>query len=171
MVEIGKLNLYIFFFKATPVSYATIRHGDERLTELIKLTEENFKPEKAIVLTFIYNTQAALYLPDYFIYCPFPLIFSSSEVPVEAQNVYVSHRFQTSPKSYWIPTGFKIEPITLPAGIDTVVLWEKEIADYYQDSKRPLKRVDSISTNDKIYYFSIAPGERIYYNYNYLTVR
>jgi len=94
------LNGLIFLFKTTPVSQATIRNGDRNLAEMIRLTKENFKPEKTIILTFIYNTQAALYLPDYPVYCPFPLMFNSSDVPIEAQNVYVSYRYQTTPKTY-----------------------------------------------------------------------
>jgi dolichyl-phosphate-mannose-protein mannosyltransferase len=165
------LNVYIFIFKDTQVSYAAIQKKDSRLAEIIKLTKDNFVPEKTMILTFLYNTQAGFYLPDFLVYCPFPIIFSQSEIPIESQNVYISFRHQTTPKTYWLPTGFKIEPIVLPAGINTVILWEKEIAEYYQKTCRPLKEIHSTGTDDKIYYFEIGPEEQIYYNYKFLTVR
>ena len=98
-------------------------------------------------------------------------MFSNSEVPVEAQNVYTSYRYQTEPKTYWIPTGFKIEPIAIPAGIDTVVVWEKEIAQYYQNSDRPLMEITSCLNENKIYALEVKQGEKIYYDYHFWSVR
>jgi len=164
-------NLYIFLFKNTQVSYAAIHKGDTQLAELIRLTKENFKPEKTMILTCMLSTQAGFYLSDYLIYCPFPLIFDSSEVPIEAQNVYISFRHQTTPKTYWIPTGFKIEPITIPPGVDTIILWEKEIARYYQSSNLPLKEIDSDMKDVKVYFLKVKPNDKIYYDYHYLSVK
>jgi len=165
------VNLYVFLFKNTQVSYAAIENADKNLTELIRLTKENFNPEKTIILTFLYNTQAGFYLPDYLIYCPFPLMFSSSQVPIEAQNVYVSFHHQTSPKTYWISTDFKIDPIKVPDHIDTIILWENEITQYYTDSDRPLQEIVANPSGMKIYFFKIKPREKIYYDYHYLSVR
>ena len=165
------INIWIFLFKDTPVSYAAIQKGDLQLAELVRLTEKNFDNKQTAILACRFSTQAGFYLPDYRIYCPFPLIFSESELPIDAQNLYISFHYQTTPKTFWIPTNFEIEPIALPAGIDTLVLWEKELSEYYQVTNRPLKEIDSTITDDRIYYLSIEPGERIYYDYHYLTVK
>jgi len=135
------------------------------------LTKENFKPEKTMILTCMLSTQAGFYLSDYLIYCPFPLIFDSSEVPIEAQNVYISFRHQTTPKTYWIPTGFKIKPITIPPGIDTVLLWEQKIAKYYHSYSRPLGEIESDTNDAKVYFFKVEQDDKIYYDYHFLSVK
>jgi hypothetical protein len=165
------INFYIFLFKDTQVSYAAIHKGDAQLAALVRLTKENFEPEKTMLLTWGLNTQAGFYLPNYLIYCPFPLMFNSSEVPIEAQNVYISFRHQTTPKMYWIPTGFKIKPITIPPGIDTVILWEPIIAKFYQSSDRSLREIDSHINDVKIYFLKVKSKEKIYYDYHFWTVK
>jgi len=165
------INFYMFFFKDTRVSYSAIRKEDRRLTELIKLTKNNFDSGKSMILTCWLNTQAGFYLPDYLIYCPLPLIFNPSEVPIEAQNVYISFRHQTTPKTYWIPTGFKIEPITISPGVDTIILWEQKIAKYYHSFRQPLKEIDSDINDIKVFYIKVTPSDKIYYDYHYLSVK
>ena len=165
------INVYIFLFKNTQVSYAAIQKGDSHLTELIKLTKENFVPEKSMVLALFYSTQAGYYLPDYLIYCPFPLIFGPDEVPMEAQNVYISFRHQTTPKTFWVPMGFKIKPIVVPDGIDTVILWEKKIAQYYRSSSRPLREIDSHINDVKVYFLKVKSTDKIYYDYHFWAVK
>ena len=165
------VNTYIFLFKETRVSYATIRAGDRHIEELVRLTKESAAPQNAMVLTFLYNTQAGFYLPDYLVYCPFPLMFSPSDVPIDAQNVYVTVGYQTNPKTYWIPTGFKIEPIPVPENIEKVILWEEEITRYFRDSSRPIEEIASDRSDTKIYFFRVKPGEKIYYDYHYLAVK
>ncbi|MDY7037238.1 MAG: glycosyltransferase family 39 protein [Thermodesulfobacteriota bacterium] len=165
------INIYTFLFRNTQVSYAAIKDGDAKLAELVRLTKENFISEKTMILTCWFNTQAGFYLPHYLIYCPFPLIFSTSEVPIEAQNVYITFGHQTNPKTYWIPTGFRIQPLTVPTGIDTVILWEKEIAQYYNDSPQPLKEIHSNLNDTKIYFLKVEPEQKIYYHYHYFTLR
>jgi hypothetical protein len=165
------INIYVFLFKNTPVSYAAIQKNDNQLNEFIRLTKENFDPEKSMIITVSYNTQASIYLPDYLIYCPFPLVFSPSEVPITSQNVYISFRNQTTPKSYWTPTGFKIEPIVIPPGVENIILWEKKIAGYYQKQARPLMEIHSKKTDDCIFYLKTDRGEKIYYDYHHLTVK
>lgn len=165
------INGYIFLIKNTEVSYAAIQKGDSHLSGLIRMTKESFAPKKTMLLTCWLNTQAGFYLPDYLVYCPFPLIFSTSEVPIEAQNVYISFCHETHPKTYWIRTGFRIEPITVPNGIDTVILWEKEIAQYYKSSTSPLKVINSKVNDAKVFFFKVKPDDKIYYDYHYLSVR
>ena len=164
------INCYIFLSKDTQVSYAAIKNGQTHLTELVSLTKDNFVAEKTIIITGLFNTQAAFYLPDYAVYCLFPLIFSASEVPIEAQNVYVSFGHQTNPKTYWIPTGFKIEPITIPEGIETIIFWEKEMAGYYQNLNRPLGKIKYNGGNTEIYFFNVKPKEKLIYNYHYISI-
>jgi len=163
-------NVCFFLLTDTGVSYSEIRNGDSHLSELIRLTRENFPPERTIILTVMSNTQAGYYLRDYLVYCPLPLMFDASQIPIEVQNVYVSFNGQTTPKTYWIPTGFKIEPIDIPDGIDAVVMWEDEIAQYYRNPDRPLQEVGSSSSGSKVYFLRVRPGEKIYYDYHYLTV-
>ena len=170
VIPILLVNIYMFFFTSTPVSYKNIRDGDRTLAELVRLTKENFVPEKTLIITFAYNTQASLYLPDYRIYCPFPLMFSSAEVPIEAQNVYISFHHQTSPKTYWLSTDFKIKPIPVPKGIDTVVIWEEEISEYYHNREEQLVEVNSEISKTKIYFAKIEPEEMIHYDYHYLSI-
>jgi hypothetical protein len=165
------INCYIFLSKDTQVSYAAIKNGQTHFAELVRLTKENFVAEKTIILTGLFNTQAAFYLPNYAVYCPFPLIFSASEVPIGAQNVYVSFGHQTKPKTYWIPTGFKIEPIPVPEGIETIIFWEKEIAGYYQNVSRPIDKIESNSGNAEIYFFNVKPKEKIIYDYHYISIK
>lgn len=164
-------NFYIFLFGSTRVSYAAIKGGDSHLSEFIRLTEESTIPEKTMILALFYNTQAAFYLPDYLIYCPLPIIFSDSEIPVEAQNVYISRNRQTTPKTYWISTGFRIEPIPVPEGVDTVILWEKDVAQYYQNSGRALGEIGPGRDGTKIYFLKVKPEEKIYYDYHYWSVK
>ncbi len=165
------INVYTFLHSSAKLSYEAIKKEDNHLSELIRMTEENSSPEKTMVLTVFYNTQAGFYLPDYRIYCPLPLIFSESDVPVERQNVYISYKGETQPKTYWIPTGFRIESLTIPEGIDTLILWEKDIADYYQNTDRPLRRIDSESGETQIYYLEVKPGEKIDYRYHHWSLR
>lgn len=165
------VNLYIFLFGHTQVSYAAIKNEESDLTELIRWTKENTSPGKTMILALFQNTQAGYYLPDYFIYCPFPIIFSDAEIPVEAQNVYISHQHQTNPKTYWIPTGFQIEPIPVPEGIDTLIVWERDIAQYYQNAARPLEEIESSRMDTKVYSLEVRPGEKIYYDYQFWTVK
>ncbi len=165
------VNVYTFLFDDNQVSYAAIERGERRLGELIRLTRENCEPDKSMILTFFYSTQAGYYLPDYLVYCPFPLMFSNSEVPIEAQEVYITFRHQTSPKFYWVPRGFKIEPITLPDGINTIVLWEEEIAKYYRQSGSPIKEITDNHAKARIYLIRVEPGQKIYYKYHYLCVK
>lgn len=164
------INCYIFLFKDTPVSHAAIRKESRNLAELVRLTK-SFDPNKTMILNCRFNTQAGYYLPDYLIYCPFPLIFSPDEVPLKSQNVYISFRHQTTPKTYWIPTNFKIEPITIPPGVDTIILWEKEIAEYYQSPNRPLKKIDSDINDVELFYIKVKPTDKIYYDYHFLSVK
>jgi hypothetical protein len=163
-------NLYIFLAKDTPVSFATIHKQDSYLEEVIRLTRENSEPERTMLLAFFHNTQAGIYLPDYRIYCPFPLIFNKSDLPVEKQNVYVSFQYQTTPRTYWIPTGFRIEPIEIPEGVNKIILWEGEVARYYHDPERPLKEIVSKINGTKIYILTVKPEEKIYYGYHYLSL-
>ena len=171
VIFITSINSYIFLFSHTRVSYASIKESDYRLSNFVTLTREVFTPANSIILAFFHSTQATFYLPDYMIYCPFPLMFSPSDVPLEAQNVYISFRRQTSPKRYWIPTGFQIEPISLPPKIDTVIVWEKNIAGYYQHPTRPLREIKSKTSDTKIYFFNIKPEEKIIYDYHYLSIK
>lgn len=165
------INSYIFLFGNTRVSYAAIRESDNRLAEQIRLTEENFIPEKTMILALFSNTQAGFYLPDYLVVCPFPMIFHDSEVPLESQNVYTSHKGQTNPKTYWIPTGFRIEPVSIPEGVETLIVWEKDIAQYYQNASRPLDAIESDRDSTKIYFLRIQYEEKIYYYYHSWFVR
>jgi 4-amino-4-deoxy-L-arabinose transferase-like glycosyltransferase len=162
-------NVFTFFFGDTQVSYSSIKNKDLQFSEFVRLTRENTQQERTAIFTFIYNTQASYYLPDYLVYCPFPLMFSDDEVPLEAQNVYKSYKYQIEPKTYWIPTGFQIEPISLPAGIDTLIIWESDVAGYYEDTIRPLEEIEA--EKQKIYRLKINPGEKIYYDYHYWTVK
>lgn len=171
VITIFSLNSYIFLFKDTTVSYAAIKKEDSRFADLIKLTKTNFSPEKSMILALFYSTQAGYYLPDYLIYCPFPLIFSPDEVPLESQNVYVSFRRQTNPKTYWVPTNFKIGPIAIPSGINTIILWEPELTEYYHNSKRPLKEIDSDINDVKLFYIRTKPTDKIYYDYHFFSVK
>jgi hypothetical protein len=164
-------NLDVFFFQRTPVSYAAIREGDRHLSDLVTLTRNNFQPAKSMILACWLNTQAGFYLPDYLVCCPFPLIFPVKEIPVEAQNVYFTFGHETNPKTYWIPTGFKIKPIAIPKGVGSVVLWNQEMTRYYQDSGRPLKEIDSNLDQEKIYYIRTKPGDRIYYHYHFFSIK
>ena len=164
-------NFYIFLFKNTPISYAAIQKEDIRFAELIKLTKTNFSPEKSMVLALFYSTQAGYYLPDYLIYCPFPLIFRPDQVPLKSQNVYISFRHQTTPETYWVPTNFKIEPIKMPPGVDTIILWEKDIAEYYQNSNRPLRKINSHINDVTLFYIKVKPSDKIYYNYHFFSVK
>lgn len=170
IVLITAVNSYAFLAKDTPVSYSTIERQDSDLEELIRLTRANSEPDKTMLLAFFYSTQASIYLPDYRIYCPFPLIFDKVTVPIGAQNVYVSFQHQTTPKTYWIPTGFRIKPIVIPEGIDKIVLWESEVASYYKNPKRPLEEITSKINGTKIYVLTVKPEEKIYYDYHYLSV-
>jgi len=170
IVIIIAVNSYAFLAKDTPVSLAAIERQDSDLEELIRLTRENSEPDKTMLLASFYSTQASIYLPDYRIYCPFPLIFDKVTVPIGAQNVYVSFQHQTTPKTYWIPTGFRIEPIVIPEGIDKIVLWESEVASYYKNPKRPLEEITSEINGTKIYVLTVKPEEKIYYDYHYLSV-
>ncbi len=141
------------------------------MAELVRLTKENVIPEETMILALFYNTQAGYYLPDYLVYCPLPLIFSDSEVPIEKQNVYVSFQRQTRPKTYWIPTDFHIEPIPIQESIKTLLIWEEEIAEYYQDTHRPLEVIESDRNDTKIYFLKVRPGEKIDYNYHSWSVK
>jgi len=170
IVIITAVNSYAFLAKDTPVSYSTIKRQDSDLEELIRLTRANSEPDKTMLFAFFYSTQASIYLPDYRIYCPFPLIFNKMTVPIAAQNVYVSFQHQTTPKTYWIPTGFRIKPIVIPEGIDKIVLWENEVARYYKNQKRPLEEITSKINGTKIYVLTVKPEEKIYYDYHYLSV-
>ncbi len=164
------VNICAFLFTDIKVSYSTIRNNDNDFGDLVRLTRENFIPERTMILTVMTNTQASYYLRDYLVYCPLPLMFDTSMVPVEVQNLYVSFNGQTTPKTYWIPTEFKIEPIDIPDGIDTIVIWGDEIHGYYQNSDRPLQEVKSYPGKSKVYFLRANPGEKIYYNYHYLFV-
>ncbi|MFP4081644.1 MAG: ArnT family glycosyltransferase [Candidatus Aminicenantes bacterium] len=165
------VNIFIFLFGHTQVSYPAIKKEETRLTELIRLTEENTSPEKTMILALFQNTQAGYYLPDYLICCPFPIIFSDAEIPVEAQNVYISHQHQTNPKTYWIPSGFKIQPIPVPEGVDTLMVWEKDIARYYQNEGRSLREIESGRMDVGVYSLKVEPGEKIHYGYHFWTVK
>jgi len=169
IVIITAVNSYAFLAKDTPVSYAAIERQDSDLEELIRLTRANSEPDKTMLFVFFYSTQASIYLPDYRIYCPFPLIFDKVTVPIGSQNVYVSFQHQTTPKTYWIPTGFRIKPIIIPEGIDKIVLWEKDVASYYKNPKRPLEEITSKINGTKIYVLPVKPEEKIYYDYHYLS--
>jgi hypothetical protein len=161
----------IFFFRAdTPVSYYAIKEGDSNLSSFVQLTKENFRSDKALILACRLNTQAAYYLPQYLVYCPFPLIFPEEQIPLKSQNVYISYGQRTEPKTYWIATGFEIAPLRIPDGIDTLILWEEEIAAYYQNSQRPLREIHSAAKRSRVYYLHVNPGERIYYKYHYFSV-
>ena len=171
VIVIYIINSYIFLFKDTEVSYASIQKGDIQLAELIKLTKANFTPEKSIVLALSSSTQATYYLPNYLVYCPFPLIFPPNEVPLGSQNVYISFRRETTPKIYWIPTGFKIEPISIPPGVDNIIIWEKKIAEYYQSFNRPLKEIHSDKNDIKLFYIKTQPKDKIYYAYHSFSIK
>lgn len=164
------INTCIFLFDDTRVSYAAIKKNEAHLSELLRMTKHTFVPEKTIILTCHLSTQAAFYLPDYLIYCPLPLIFNTSDVPESIQNVYISFHHQTSPKTFWIPTDFKIEPLEIPDGIDTVILWEDEIAQFYESSGEQLEMIKSDFYNINIFYRKLRPTEKIYYNYHYFTI-
>jgi hypothetical protein len=159
-------NIILFFFLRTPVSYAAIRAGDAHLSGLIRLTRENYAPEKTMILACRVNTQAAYYLPDYLVCCPFPLIFGQSMVPIEAQNVYFSHHGQTSPKVYWMRTGFKVQPIPIPSGVDRILVWEEEVAEYYQGGSPPLKETRRDGRDPAVYSLDVKAGDRIVYGYH-----
>jgi hypothetical protein len=147
-----------------------LREADSHFSELIKLTKANFSAEKSMILTCRLNTQAGYYLPDYLVYCPFPLIFSRLELPIEAQNVYITYQRQTNPKRFWIPNNFKIEPISVPDEVNTLILLEEEIAQYYHNPGRPLQEIESNLNSTKIYFLRLRPDDRIFYDYHYLSV-
>jgi len=165
------VNIFVFLFLETPVSYASIKEGERRLSELVRLTREHFAPENALILACRLNTQAGYYLPEYRVICPFPLIFSGDEIPIGSQNVYKSYGRQTQPKTYWMDTGFKIEPLPFPDGVETLILWEGEIAGYYEDGERPLREIASGAGGAKIYALQVKPGEKIRYGYHSLSIR
>jgi hypothetical protein len=119
------VNLHVFLFQDTQVSYPVFRKSDTRLAELTSLT---------------------------------------------AQNVYISFAHQTDPKTFWTDTGFRIEPIPIPEGIDTLIVWEEEIARYYQDSGRPLREIDTNGHGTKIYALELVPRDEIRYGYHTWTV-
>jgi hypothetical protein len=164
------INCLLFVYGVTQVSYSAIQQGDKKLSALVSLTKENFLPERTAILSCWLNTQAAFYLPEFRVYCPFPLIYRASEVPIESQNVYMSFRHETNPKTYWISSGFEVEPITFPDGIDTVVLWESEIAQNYYDASRPIREIVAKVDDTRIYYFKINPNEKILYDYHFLSI-
>jgi hypothetical protein len=163
---IAAVNIYIFLFANTPVSYAAIRTGDRQMAEMILLTKENGAPDKTIILACVLNTQAAYYLPEYRVYCPFPLIFDQSRVPLRHQNVYISYKRQTQPRAYWIDMNFNMEPIDIPDGIDRLMLWEPQLADYYQGQNRPLVHHRKDRSNDGIFSLHVNSGERIVYGFH-----
>jgi 4-amino-4-deoxy-L-arabinose transferase-like glycosyltransferase len=165
------VNIFVFLFLEIPVSAASIKEGERRLSELVRLTREHFAPENVLILACRLNTQAGYYLPEYRIICPFPLIFSGDEIPIGSQNVYVSFGRQTEPKTYWMDTGFKIEPLSFPEGVETLILWEEEVAGYYEDRERPLREIASSAGGAKIYAFQVKPGEKIHYGYHFLSIR
>jgi hypothetical protein len=160
-----------FFLMRTPACYAVIEEGDTQLAERIRLTRENTAAEKTIILACLQNTQAAYYLPDRPVYCPFPIIFPESKVPLSRQNVYISYRHRTEPRAYWIPTDFRIAPIPIPDGIDSVVIWEKDLADYYRNEDRPLLELKAGDRGASIYLLQVNPGEKILYHYHHWTVQ
>jgi hypothetical protein len=163
-------NAAVFLLGGSEVSLASIREGDRQIEERIRLTRERFSAGTTMILTCDSNTQAGLYLPDYLVCCPFPLIFSASDLAIEAQNVYLSYQHETTPKTYWIPTGFRIEPIEVPRGIETLVLWEEETAEYYQTEGRVLGEIESEKSDARIFYLRLEPDDKIYYDYQYLNV-
>jgi hypothetical protein len=70
-----------------------------------------------------------------------------------------------------VPTGFRIEPIEVPQGIETLVLWEEETAAYYQSEDRGLGEIESERSDARIFYLGLEPDDKIYYDYQYLNVR
>jgi hypothetical protein len=163
-------NIIQFVILKTPISYAAIRAGNAHLSGLIRLTKGNCAPGKTLILAGQMNTQAGYYLPDFVVYCPFPLIFSEAYVPIEAQDVYVSYHHRTSPKRYWVSAGFKVLPILIPDGVDQILIWESDLAKYYQDASRPLKEIRLDGGDVTAYYLDVKPGEKIVYGYHRWSV-
>ncbi|MBZ5495967.1 MAG: glycosyltransferase family 39 protein [Acidobacteriia bacterium] len=171
VILILAVNVWLFIFADTAVSYDAIKSGDQQLAEHIKLTHEVRSPQKAMILACRVNTQAGYYLPDYLICCPFPLIFSRSIIPIEAQNVYFTSHHDTTPRTYWMPTDFILEPIPLPDYVDTLVVWEDEIAGFYVSDAVPLGSRMSASGLVRIYFLKVRAGEKIYYDFHKWSVR
>jgi 4-amino-4-deoxy-L-arabinose transferase-like glycosyltransferase len=164
-------NIAVFALAHTPISYASIKAADQQLADMISLTKEKADPDKTIVLATQLNTQAAYYLPEYIIYCPFPLIFDQSKVPLQNQNVYVSHKRQTLPKTYWTDTNFTIKPIDIPASIGTLIVWEPEIAGYFKASDRPLAFDQRSGSDTGIYSIPISENEKFYYGFHWWSLK
>jgi hypothetical protein len=167
---IAIVNVYIFFCTNGEVSYAEIKLRDRQLAAQVSVTEARFSAGHSMIVTCRSNTQAGLYLPEFLVCCPLPLIFKASDVPIEAQNVYMSLNRETTPKTYWIPTDFKIKPINIPNGIDTLIFWEEEIAGYCRNADRLTKVADSDPSDPEIFCLAVKPGEKLYYDYHFLRV-
>jgi hypothetical protein len=163
-------NTLFFVRGSSEVSYSAIALNDRQLEELVKTTREKFSPERSMVVTCRSNTQAGLYLPEFLVCCPLPLIFKSSDVPIERQNVYMSRYGETSPKTYWMPTGFRIEPIPIPDGIDTLIFWEEEVAGYCRSPERLMRLPGSTASGSQLTYMKVKPGSKISYDYHLLSV-
>ncbi len=164
------VNTSIFLLGDTQVSHATMRNEDLQLSESIRMTREHFAPETTMLLACRQNTQAALYLPDYRVYCPFPLIYGEDVVSIDRQNVYVAFGGRIQPETYWRPTAFRIEPIPIPEGVDTLVVWEDELAGYYQGARRQLSEIRSDSHDVVIHFLQVNPPENIHYAYHRWSV-
>jgi len=165
---VAEASLFLFF--DTAVSYASIKKEEGRLSEIIRLTRENSAPGKTVILACRLNTQAGYYLPEYEVWCPFPLIFPDEELPIGSQNVYVSRGRRTVPETYWKPTGFKIEPLLIPPGVETLVLWEDELAEFYEGPDRPLQTIGPGESGAKIYRLPVKPEEKLYYGYHHFQI-
>ncbi len=167
---IAVTNIYLFLGGTSEMSYAAIKQSDLQLEQKVNITREKFDSDRSMIVTCWSNTQAGLYLPDFLVCCPLPLIFEPSDLPIKLQNVYMSKNLQTTPKTYWLETDFKVEPLTIPGGIDTLIIWEEEIASYLQNVDRLEKLTDENLTNEQIFYLKVKPGEKLRYDYHFLKV-
>jgi hypothetical protein len=164
-------NIVFFLFANAPICNNTIKDAESKLRDLVHLTKSNTLPNKSIILACWINTQAAYYMPEYRVYCPFPLIFDPTKLPVHRQNLYVSRNHQIEPPSYWMDTGFQITPINIPEAVDTLVVLEEEIADYYNNTNRPLQAITSKETGARIFLIKISFHNSVIYNYHSWTLK
>jgi hypothetical protein len=167
---IAVVNACMFFLGTGEASYGAIRQADQHLAGAVHLARARFNADRSMIITCRQNTQAGLYLPEFLICCPLPIIFAPSEVPIELQNVYWTRNYETTPNTYWTATGFRIEPIRIPEGVNTLILWDEEIAGYCRNTDR-LERVGGGSPAEPVlYYLRAKPGERLSYDYHRLQV-
>jgi hypothetical protein len=167
---IAVTNAFMFCWGTGEMSYAAIKRDSGELASQVHLTRKNFSAERSMIVTCRLNTQAGLYLPEFLICCPLPMIFQRSDVPIEMQNVYFTLQHETTPKTYWIPTGFRIAPILIPNQIDTLIFWEEEVARYCQNADRLAKLGGTDPSVPTLFYVKLRPGERLHYDYHSLRI-